>query len=943
LRDGKLLSPDNNALFSFQKIFEQYEIKKLSRLFSRPEDILDTERARGQELSGKELADLNNCYRVILDSSENPEHFIDALNGLDIIELACAEPRYVVDYDDIEPETPDLTEHQGYLYEAPGGINAPVAWEVPGGTGAGVRIIDMETGIYLSTHEDLSQPFYSSPPDADTSGHATATVGVMNTGHNGYGLNGICPSAEIGSFGMMPAPHDFPNLADEINVIVDTLGIGGIVVVNAGYRVEGGNPQIELYGFNFDAIENACANGIIFIEAAGNDGGDLAFLEAFNIENRHSGAIFVGAGAPPSGNHGPDRSRLDFSNYGLRVDLQGWGTEVATTGPGRLWGANNDPRQSYIESFFGTSSATPIVAGAVACIQGIVKARTKGRMVLNSIEMRDLLVETGSLQQDGPNGNGHIGPRPNLAEALENIPFPYGFLFGRVIDLESGESISDVRIETYFGDEAFSDENGEWTISNSLALGDFTVTAIADDFLDQTIEIHLDEGDSLDVNISLCYSRFDLSAESFNIDILPGSSIEFPLSINNNGNGTLVWQAEKRIPSLEDCGQWETQDSLPIGEGLENRSLHGIALIDEFFYTTGYRNDNFLYKLTQDGELVNRVPRLGNANSKMRDLAFDGELLWANAGEVAFGFTTEGDSVTGFELETNALTAITWDTDREVLWMSGIVSDSITGYTREGQVTFTLNGCGFSVHSLAYWVEDPDDCPLYVLHSSDNETHTIHKMNPVNADTLFVTTLRTEAGYRPNGAFISQRWDQYSDVFLTLSSIDQNEILDIKHLAEFKEWFDLNNINGQIEPDGVEELTLLLNAEDLDSLEYIGELLFQHNAARGETSIEITLNVSVNDVNGNPYYQPSLFGINSISPNPFNSSVQISYSVNRDTFVDMRMFDITGREVDQIYNSYRKVGTYQMIFNSAHLTSGLYFLSLKTSSEFEIKKVICLK
>jgi len=939
LRDGKLFSPDNSALTSFQKTFEQYQIKELSRLFSRPEDILDAERVRGQERSGRELADLNNYFRVILDSSANSEQFINDLNKLDIIEIAFAEPRYFVDYDDIEPETPDLTEHQGYLYNAPEGINAPVAWEFPGGTGEGVRIIDMEIQVYFSDHEDLSPPFYLSPDGARFGGHATSTVGILNAGHNGYGLDGICPDAEIGSFAMEPHPHDFPNLADQINVMSDTLDIGGIIVVVAGYRIEGGLGLIELRPSIFDAIENASANGIIFVEAAGNDFSDLDRL----LGNRHSGAIYVGAGAPPSGNFGPDRCRLEFSNYGQRVDLQGWGEEVTTTGVGRLWIGNDDPRQTYWSDYNGTSSATPIVAGAIACIQGIVKARSRGRMVLNSMEMRDLLVETGSPQQDGPNGNGQIGPRPNLAEAIEHIPFPRGVLYGTVIDSETDETVPFAQITTLFEDEAISDDVGDWIIPNSLAFGDFTVTVQADDFLSQTVEAYLEEGDSLELNISLLHSTFDLSTESFTIDLQPDSSIELPISINNNGNGTLVWQATKRIPSLEDCRQWETRDSLLIGETLENSSLHAVAMIDDFFYTTGFRNNSFLYKINKDGELVNHIPRLGNPNIKMRDFAYDGDILWATLGDMAWGFTTEGDSVTSFELESNALTAITWDSHREILWMSGFISDVITGYTRAGQVAGTIEGCEFNIHSLTYWAEDPDEFPLYVLHSPDNETHLIHKINPVDGDTIFVRTLRTEAGYRPNGAFISHSWDQYSTVFLTLSSLDRNEIIEIKHLADFDEWFDLNTSSGEIEQDGAADLTLLLNSEDLDSLEYEGELRFQHNAAGGETSLDIILNVSLNDINDNTCHPPSAFGITSVSPNPFNSNLNIDYNLNQDTFVEIRMIDIAGREVERVLNSYRIAGAHQLIFNSAHLTSGLYLLSLKTSSQFEIKKVICLK
>jgi hypothetical protein len=63
---------------------------------------------------------------------------------------------YVPLTDEPPPQTPDFTGQQGYLDAAPGGIDARYAWTVPGGTGVGVQIIDME-GAWQFTHEDLLQ------------------------------------------------------------------------------------------------------------------------------------------------------------------------------------------------------------------------------------------------------------------------------------------------------------------------------------------------------------------------------------------------------------------------------------------------------------------------------------------------------------------------------------------------------------------------------------------------------------------------------------------------------------------------------------------------------------------------------------------------------------------------------------------------------------------
>ncbi|MFI0479731.1 FG-GAP-like repeat-containing protein [Actinomadura sp. 9N215] len=137
--------------------------------------------------------------------------------------------------------------------------------------------------------------------------------------------------------------------------------------------------------------------------------------------NPSSGAVLVGAGAPPPGTHGvdwgPDRSRLGFSNFGARVDAQGWGSEVTTTGYGDLQGGS-DPDLWYTNSFNGTSSASPIVVGALAATQGVLAAR--GHRRLTSGHARWLVRATGSPQQDAPDrpSSQRIGNRPNLRELI---------------------------------------------------------------------------------------------------------------------------------------------------------------------------------------------------------------------------------------------------------------------------------------------------------------------------------------------------------------------------------------------------------------------------------------------------------------------------------------------------------------------------------------------
>jgi hypothetical protein len=179
---------------------------------------------------------------------------------------------------------------------------------------------------------------------------------------------------------------------------------------------------MEFWDINFDAIKYATSLGIIVVEAAGNGSRDLdnpIFQNKFSRSFRDSGAILVGAGAPPSGNHGPDRSRLGFSNWGTIVDAQGWGREVVTTAYGDLQGGGEN--NWYTTQFSGTSSASPIIVGAIACLQGI--RRSRGEPPLTFSQLRNLLHTSGSPQQDAPGrpSTQRISNRPDLKQMINRL------------------------------------------------------------------------------------------------------------------------------------------------------------------------------------------------------------------------------------------------------------------------------------------------------------------------------------------------------------------------------------------------------------------------------------------------------------------------------------------------------------------------------------------
>jgi len=100
--------------------------------------------------------------------------------------------------------------------------------------------------------------------------------------------------------------------------------------------------------------------------------------------------------------------------------VQGWGREVTSSAYGDLQGGSNEDLW-YSDVFSGTSSASPIVVGAVGCMQGGLRAAS--RPLLTPATARDILRTTGSPQQNEPGrpATQRIGNRPNLRQAFERL------------------------------------------------------------------------------------------------------------------------------------------------------------------------------------------------------------------------------------------------------------------------------------------------------------------------------------------------------------------------------------------------------------------------------------------------------------------------------------------------------------------------------------------
>jgi hypothetical protein len=462
----ELFSPDRLQLRTFKNHFGGFLIE---RIFTRSVQDLDLERNAILAKLPKgcdDPADLNNYYRLFTGTRQATQKALELL--LEDPSIETAEPEYALrgilpaqqgfpktptrgllspknqgqkipslpilpsKQKQVSPApilkgplkgtksfrvpTPNFEALQYYFATAPFGLGLEPSFGILGAQGnPGQTIFHLEAA-WAYGHEDISKL-----TPANTLGklkfgeldipawrdHGNASAGILVADVDTKGIRGIIPESQ---FRVCSFINGYANMfslalkASKLGDVFSSSAVFGHHIGNQAYMAPFDFPQVT-----YDAIRTVALRGIPLTLPAGNTGTDLEdpkiFGKRYLPSSTPSGAFLVG------GTYGPIQKRVAWSNYGYPVRVNAWATLVASTAYGKLW--KNGPEQTfYMDTWGGTSAASPQVAGVLA---SILSARTmQGLPPLGPNELLGLLEKTGSKVV------GKIGIRPNLFAALKD-------------------------------------------------------------------------------------------------------------------------------------------------------------------------------------------------------------------------------------------------------------------------------------------------------------------------------------------------------------------------------------------------------------------------------------------------------------------------------------------------------------------------------------------
>tara|TARA_B110000438_G_C15720077_1_gene609385 strand:- start:270 stop:1241 length:972 start_codon:yes stop_codon:yes gene_type:complete len=91
------------------------------------------------------------------------------------------------------------------------------------------------------------------------------------------------------------------------------------------------------------------------------------------------------------------------------------------------------------------------------------------------------------------------------------------------------------------------------------------------------------------------------------------------------------------------------------------------------------------------------------------------------------------------------------------------------------------------------------------------------------------------------------------------------------------------------------------------------------------------------------YIIPNEFNIEKIFPNPFNPQATINYTISEQSIVQLNIYNIQGKKIEELKNELINPGFYSVVWNGKNYSSGIYFVVLNNNKSIITRKVMLLK
>lgn len=373
-------------------------------------------------------------------------------------------------------------------------------------------------------------------------------------------------------------------------------------------------------------------------------------------------------------------------------------------------------------------------------------------------------------------------------------------------------------------------------------------------------------------------------------------------SIWHSVNGGLIWIKQKDIP---DCVVWELQfNDLSVGWVLTKEG--------------GDNTSNSIWKTTDGGNewIEYQAPDATKIYFLNRDIGIA-------AGKDGINKTTDGG----------------------ISWINVYIQTTLQqcGMSSElwiGDIFFLDDKKGWAAGHLSGYIEPY--CGLILSTTDGGNTWISHEVSP------------EIGGITPRIHFMN---DQYGFLLSLISSVSKTSDAgeSWNRIKSFPETlYDITVYDNFLWVAGAEGVIYKINTDGSQWIKYQAitntclltfavtkdnstSYLFGDN----NTLLKYIKPVGVDDENNNDL--PSNFELFQNYPNPFNPSTLLSYTIPEQSMISLKVYDSLGREVTTLENGIKSAGIYNLNFDAAGLSTGIYFYTINAGNFIQTKKMLLLR
>ncbi|MDR9414831.1 MAG: T9SS type A sorting domain-containing protein [Gracilimonas sp.] len=144
-----------------------------------------------------------------------------------------------------------------------------------------------------------------------------------------------------------------------------------------------------------------------------------------------------------------------------------------------------------------------------------------------------------------------------------------------------------------------------------------------------------------------------------------------------------------------------------------------------------------------------------------------------------------------------------------------------------------------------------------------------------------------------------------------------------------------------IDQSGLEETELEVSLEGQTT--YYWRIQAVNSSGSSEWSSAASFTTEMTTGIGDEEALPDEFAIHQNYPNPFNPTTVISYQIPVNSDVELKVFDMLGREIRTLVRERKTAGSYEVNFDASSLSSGMYIYRIQAGNYLQTKKMMLIK